>query len=243
MNFQASSKVITTIPQKKFQESIKKRISSCQTCNQKTINDKLDGICKKCSIDIKVYNRFFDSNIPVEYWNSDFDDSKTNKIIFDHYSEYVKDLETTFSEGKSFCYAGPNGVGKTFAASAILKKASIKGYSCLYINLYDIIGFLTQAPNEIKYNARHELNSVDFLVIDEFDSRFMNSEASSDLFGKIFEIIFRTRVQNKLPNILITNSPNIVEQFHGPLKLSIGSLISGYVEIIPIFGKDLRKVK
>jgi hypothetical protein len=38
-----------------------------------------------------------------------------------------------------------------------------------------------------------------------------------------------------------TNSPNVVNSFHGSLKDSIDSLMSGYVEMFPVMGKDIRK--
>lgn len=131
--------------------------------------------------------------------------------------------------------------GKTYVSANILKKATQKGYSGLYTTLTDCVNILTISPNDEKYNARKVLLSVDILVIDEFDSRFMSTEASSDLFGRTLENIFRTRTQNRIPTILCTNSPNIIDTFSGPIKKSLESLINGYVETISIFGKDFRK--
>jgi hypothetical protein len=66
--------------------------------------------------------------------------------------------------------------------------------------------------------------------------------ASSDLFGKTLEHIFRTRSQNKLPTIFCSNSPNPIEAFSGALKQSIESLFYK-VKIIPVIGQDFRKNK
>jgi DNA replication protein DnaC len=81
---------------------------------------------------------------------------------------------------------------------------------------------------------------VDFLVIDEFDPRHMTEGASSDLFGRQMEDIFRRRSENKLPLFMCTNSPNVIDSFAGPIKQSIDSLMS-YATVIPVLGKDFRK--
>ena len=90
--------------------------------------------------------------------------------------------------------------------------------------------------------ARQKLLEADFLAIDEFDSRHMGSDAASELYGRILENVFRTRVQNKLPIIMCTNSPNVIESFSGSLKQSIESLMN-YTETVPIIGKDFRKTQ
>ena len=80
---------------------------------------------------------------------------------------------------------------------------------------------------------------VDFLVIDEVDNRFAASENAADLFGKIFEQIFRNRLQNKLPVIMCSNSPNPIEMFTGSFKTSIDSLMSS-MKMIVATGNDFR---
>jgi len=129
----------------------------------------------------------------------------------------------------------------TMVSTCILKKAVNKGYSGLYTTLSDIVSTLTQADGEDKFLSRRELCMVDYLVIDEFDPRFMSSENAADLYARTLETIFRTRSQNKLPTIMCTNSPNVVESFSGSLKASIGSLMSGYLKIVPVLGEDFRK--
>jgi hypothetical protein len=85
---------------------------------------------------------------------------------------------------------------------------------------------------------------VDFLAIDEADIRFFNqSDNSKDLYGRAFESIIRARLQNKLPILLATNSPNIKENFVSFFKDSLGSLLSN-VEIFSVMpGIDFRTNK
>jgi DNA replication protein DnaC len=198
----------------------------------------------KQSIKTSAITRFAESNIPVEYWDLKMDSNFTGfPGLLTKYNEYSADLKLAYTTGASFCLAGQHGVGKTMTVCCILKAAALKGYSCLYTTLTDIVASVTQAPNEDKYLARRELCMVDFLVIDEFDSRFLSSANAADLYARSLEGVFRTRIQNKLPTLMCTNSPNIVESFHDELKASLSSLVTGYLPILPVIGTDHRKSK
>jgi DNA replication protein DnaC len=155
------------------------------------------------------------------------------------YDDYVSDLNKSFTSGTSYCLAGSHGVAKTMQTCCVLKKASLKGYKCLYTTLSDVVNVLTGAPYEERFKARRELFMVDFLVVDEFDNRFMPSENAADLYARTLETVFRTRIQNRIPTLMCTNSPNIVATFNGNLKSSIESLFK-YVKVFPVLGEDYR---
>ena len=221
-------RALNNIPAKKLREEI----SFIQSIEEPLSNK---------NIKIIAINRYYESNIPIEYWkltmNKDFIGDPRLKQKFD---EYTNDLKQSYITGSSLCLAGGHGQGKTFAATSILKKACQKGYSCLYIILSDAIAVLTQSSNEDKFLARRELSMVDFLVIDELDPRFYSTENAADLFARSLEGIFRVRSANKLPTIMCTNSPNIVESFNGQLKASMSSLFKGHMKMFPVFGVDHR---
>jgi len=162
-----------------------------------------------------------------------------DKVLLKTFEEYTKDLRSSYINGKSFCLCGKHGTLKTTTLVNILKVACLKDYSCLYTTLSDLVSVFS-SNNEEKFLIKKELNTVDFLVIDEFDGRFMASENASDLYARVLENIFRTRSQNKLPTLMATNSPNVLNIFSGQLKESLGSLFSGYLESITVFGKDFR---
>jgi DNA replication protein DnaC len=188
-------------------------------------------------------NRYAESNIPIEYWTLKMDrDFKGDPRLLNKFNEYVADLKESYVNGASVCFAGGHGLGKTMTICCILKKASQKGFSCLYTTLSDIVSVLTSGSGEDKHLARRELALVDFLAIDEFDSRFMPSDNAADLYARSLESVFRTRSQNKLPTLMGTNSPNPVESFSGPLKVSVDSLMKGYIKVFSVApGKDFRK--
>jgi DNA replication protein DnaC len=223
------SKALNNIPSKKLQEAMAAVENGSDTLEVKAT--KLTAI-----------NRYMESNIPIEYWTLKMErDFIGDPRLKQKYDDYIADLNASYISGTSLCFAGAHGLGKTMTATCILKKACLKGYNCLYTNLSDIVSVLTSGSNEDKFLARRELALVDFLVIDEFDSRFMPSENAADLYARSLESVFRTRSQNKLPTLMCTNSPNPVESFNGSLKASISSLMSGYLQVFPVMGEDIRK--
>jgi DNA replication protein DnaC len=223
------SKCLNNIPQKKLKEILA------------TIDAGSEEIQIK-NLKLIATNRYAESNIPIEYWDLKMDkDFVGDPRLLKRYNEYVADLKVSYLEGTSVCFAGGHGLGKTMTISCILKKASQKGYGCLYTTLSDIVNTLTQGGSEDKFLARRELVMIDFLAIDEFDPRFMPSDNAADLYARTLESVFRTRSQNKLPTLMSTNSPNVVESFNGPMKASIDSLMKGYLKIFPVMGEDIRK--
>lgn len=227
-----------------------KRSFSLNNIPQKKANGALleiensDDDLKTKNIKSIAINRYIESNIPIEYWHLKMEkDFKGDPRLLKKYEDYVADISKSYHNGSSICFAGNLGNGKTMTLTSIIKKACLKGYSCLYTSLSDVVNVLTTASYDDKFDARRELVMVDFLVLDECDIRYFNqSDSANDLFARYFESIIRTRLQNKLPILMATNSPNFKEGFVSLFKDSIGSLMSK----IPIFtvmpGSDFRKL-
>ncbi len=240
------STALNNIPIKKVYGKLLAVVQACEVCSKKEVktHDGFDGLCPKCALHNIAFNRYQESNIPIEYWDLKMEkDFVGNPMLLAKYNDIVGDIKGNYIAGTSICFSGLHGLGKTMTATCILKKAAQKGYTCLYTNLSDIVNTLTQAPSEDKFEARRELLMVDFLVIDEFDSRFMPSENAADLYARTLEVVFRTRSANKQPTFMCTNSPNVVESFSGAMKESIDSLLKGYLKTFPVFGEDFRKKK
>jgi DNA replication protein DnaC len=240
------SSALNNIPTLKMKEKIASIFEACEICSKRDIKVKkeVDGSCPRCTLTVIAYNRYAESNLPIEYWPLKMEkDFIGDKRLLTKYNEYIADLKKSYVNGASVCFAGFHGLGKTLTCCCILKKACQHGFSCLYTTLSDIVSVLTQAPGEEKFLARKELLMVDYLVIDEFDNRFFSTENAADLYARTLEGIFRTRAGNKLPTFLCTNSPNVVETFNGPLKQSIESLMKGYLETFIVLGEDFRGKK
>jgi len=156
------------------------------------------------------------------------------------YQDVTKDIKASFKKGERAFFAGKHGIGKTMISCCILKRVVEKQYSALYVNLTDIIHIMLNSSPQVKSEAREALLNIDFLVIDEFDARFMGTENAADLFGRILEPIMRTRIQNRMPLFFCTNSVKVEESFSGPLRASIESLMK-VVKLVPVIGgQDMR---
>jgi DNA replication protein DnaC len=226
------SKALNNIPSRKLQLAID------------AINGESIDLTAKAT-KLSAVNRYAESNIPIEYWYLKMErDFTGDPRLLAKYTEYIADLKKAYEAGTSVCFAGGHGLGKTMTITCVLKRATLKGFTCLYTTLSDIVSVLTQGSSDDKIVARRELAMVDFLAIDEFDPRFMPSENAADLYARSLESVFRARSQNKLPTLMGTNSPNPVESFTGQMKASLDSLMQGYLEIFKVMpGKDFRKEK
>lgn len=194
------------------------------------VNDVQKNVLKK------AYGRYFEANIPVKYWSIEMNDFKGDEYVKKEYENISKDLDKFYKNGEFLCFSGSFGLGKTTVVANILKRALQKGYSGLYLNLNDIISAMKSKES---YLARKELIMTDFLVVDEFDPRYMATDAASDFYGRMLEDILRNRNQNILPLLMCTNSPNPTNVFSGILQESISSLFN-YVDVIPVLGEDYR---
>ena len=199
-------------------------------------------LTKEGAVLTEIFYKYYLANIPVDYWWREMDDWSGPANLKKYYDEVISNIKYSFKEGKRAMFAGKHGVGKSLTCACILKRVLENGkYSAQYVCLTDIIHIMLTCPAEIKTEAREILLNVDFLVIDELDSRFMGSENAADLFGRILEPIMRTRIQNRMPLFFCTNSPKVEESFSGPLQASIESLMN-VVKLVPVIGgQDARE--
>lgn len=165
-----------------------------------------------------------------------------DKALLKRYNDIIEDVHATYEKGTTCCFAGKHGLGKTMTTCSILKRAVEKGYDGLYTTLDSIVSVISSGKNDDKFEAIKYLKMVDFLVVDEFDPRFMGTTNAADLYGRTLEIILRHRLQNNLPTFLCTNSANMSAIFTGSLSESISSLMN-LVKTIPVLGQDFRGKK
>lgn len=164
---------------------------------------------------------------------------KGSKKLKEIVEEYIINIDKKYTYGTSICLAGNQGTGKTVSSICILKAALKKDFSVYYITAPDMMAEMVNYNSN--YVIRNTLRTVDFLVMDEVDSRFFISDAQKELFSSIYENMFRYRTHNMLPTIMCTNeTDNILNVFHGQSKQAIDSLNKQYLDIYPIAGKDFR---
>jgi len=197
------------------------------------------GNCPRCTNIFILIDKMEEANIPVGYWLLTMKHFTGSERLSELVNSYVKNLDANYDAGNSICLAGNQGTGKTMSSVCLLKAAIKNNYSAYYTTAIDMMNELTSRNN---YDLRLRLKAVDFLVIDELDSRFFPSDAAKELFSSIYENIFRTRAHNLLPTIICTNeTEGILGVFHGAGVQSIDSLNRQYLTIHPVVGKDFRK--
>ena len=223
-----------SIPQRKIDDAI-------EDVKNIFLDIKTGVLTREGSLMVEAIQRYAQANIPVDYWFLDMCDFRGDKVLKKRYEEIVSDIPKAYKKGMRMRLAGKHGVGKTMACACVLKRVVETGqYSALYVNMTDIVNIMASPDVESKYAARRLLLSIDFLVIDEFDSRFIGTDNAADLFGRILEPTIRARVQNQLPLLLCTNTTKVEEAFNGPLRDSIRSLMH-MVRLVPVLGADFRQ--
>jgi len=211
-----------------------------QLAKEKVISKYGNRHDPKCLRALQLIDSMAESNIPAGYWFLQMKNFKGSTDVKDIVEDYITNVKEYYDEGRSFCLAGSQGTGKTMSSVCVLKAALKKGFTVYYTTASDMMGEITNYRNNYEY--KKNLREVDFLVIDELDSRFFPSDAQKELFSGIYENIFRHRSHNTLPTILCTNeTEGLSGLFFGPGIQFIQSLNRQYLKIYPVAGIDFRK--
>ncbi len=215
-----------------------KVIRTCENI-QKSCKDCEGNGCLKCARTISRIQKYSDAGIPSGYWTLSFQDFAGDAEYKRVVQETLSSIDSVYDKGRSFMFAGPLGVGKTYGISSILKMAICKDYSAQYSSMVEVINKILSGENS---NTIAELIKYDFLAIDEFDNRWIfPSDKSEQIFGSTMEYILRSRFQNGLPTILATNNAEVDQILTGMHGKAFASLRLQYMQTIFLAGKDFRK--
>lgn len=194
--------------------------------------------CQNCMQKIMMLDKYERNNMPMFFWDKEIDTFQGNEAYKKFLIDYIENIEERYYKGKSWCLAGGIGRGKTFGSSYILKAAATKGFSCWYDTMLGIV-----ADKDSSF--RSKISKVDFLVIDEVDSRFLpQSQAGIDHISGALEFIVRTRCHNTLPTIVCTNEEDgiVYKSFNEMFQRIFESLTAAHFETFFVAGKDYRRV-
>lgn len=218
------------IPRKKLVSIESKIIENCKSCGGKG--------CRSCKHKRARALRYAAAEIPLHFWNLAIKDFPGDMLFKKAISEKAENIDELYENGTSLAFVGNYGTGKSSMACALLKIALTKGYSGHYANMSDIIDQVSKG----NYDYTNKLMEVEFLCIDEFDSRWVYpSEKAEQLFGQTMERILRKRFQNQLVTIICSNTPKLETVLANEFSNSIRSLFSQYLEIYYVAGKDQRR--
>ena len=130
-----------------------------------------------------------------------------------------------------FLMAGLAGVGKTYAAAAIMKNIEEKGKETRYIESMELYQeWLEVAPKYL--HLLNMLQSIYFLIIDDFGHK-----SSSESYNEFLHMLFSKRKSTQKPTVIITNLTS--EKMAENTKSAIYSRVTSNI-ILKLEGKDRR---
>lgn len=218
---------------KKLERIKLKIIEKCTKCNG-------EG-CFDCKSKCNRLTKYASSGIPSFFWDKSIKKFEGNPIFKQKIQSYAQDINEWYDSGKSLILVGGLGTGKSYMSCCCLKLASVADYSTIYTTMMDIINNVVsnKEPEFLK-----KILSCDFLVIDEFDSRWIfPSEKSEQMFSSNMEYLLRSRFQEGLPTIICSNTSEIDQVLKDYHSKAFSSLKTKYAEVVYIAGGDLRRKK
>src|SRR5438094_537444 len=96
-------KSLCTVPERKLTDALQSLLDNCEEDQGKKVGV---GSCDRCRIQSIALNRFYDSNLPVGYWNLTMDNFKGFPGLRKKYEELTNDIHATYSNGTSVCFSG-----------------------------------------------------------------------------------------------------------------------------------------
>ena len=221
------------IPKNKISRYKKLLVKNCSSCGGES--------CSKCMASSARADIYAECGIPPTYWPLAFKDFSGDSSFKALVSNVLKDIDSIYDSGRSLVFTGGLGTGKTYAACSILKIASVSGYKSKYTTMATIISSMLSASTD-SLSYTNTLIGCDFLVIDEFDSRWIfPSEKAEQMFGSSLEHILRMRFQNGTPTILCSNTPDVDSILCGDFGKAFKSLRSKHMELVCVGGVDFRR--
>jgi len=221
------------IPKNKIQRYKQTIRSLCKLCEGEGCSE-----CSKKSIRIDNYAT---ANIPLNYWKLSWKEFAGDPNFKTVIAEKLGDIEGVYDRGESFMFTGIYGTGKTYAACCIVKMAVAHKFSAQYIAMQDVVNRILSKKLDT-FSVLKEFTEIDFLVIDEFDPRWIfPSENVEQIFGSALEHILRTRWQNGLPTIMCSNMADVDNILGGRFARAFKSLRNEFLQVIPVGGKDFRR--
>lgn len=188
-----------------------------------------------CVKSFEFAKRFILSNIPYknlvnqQIYKKEVIDVITKSSI-ELRDEIIKPILSNMSKVKNNPYGltflGPNGTGKTFIGLKILYKAIALGYTAHYIEMSSLLKMFRKAYSDSMIDdVCEEILQVDFLMIDELG----NESKQSDFSVGEFKSLYKKRVSEKKPTILVSNFSTI--EFVEAYGTSVESIVFSFSKV------------
>lgn len=225
-------------------------LTNCEICGGTGIIKFRKGLQKRCQCFEKFLRikRLVEANIPEKYWDfslRDFiSDRGGNSVqVYWKVRKYLRHLKKAKRLGLGILFAGDMGVGKTFLACCILKKAIDENFSAKYLRFEDLIFQAKSKSLEELSEIKRELAEADFLVLDDIGQEYHkvgSTYAASELLG-----LFKIREAENNPTILTTSltKKEFIETYGKTSAILFSSSLKPIEILRPNFQKQILEKK
>jgi len=187
--------------------------------------------CNDGHLRIDIRRLMQHARIPPLYWNAELPESGA-------LSRYADKLQNNLKAGIGLLMLGPNGVGKTFAACALAKKALEYTARVLYIPAPDLVqAYIHEWPFDDDVTMATAFRTRHLLLIDDIGQEYRGS--GSGYSEQQMVNLIRYRITYRRATVLTTNmNTDQLKETYGPGFASL--LQQGMVNIM-MTGADRRK--
>ena len=229
------------IAELEFNDAYASRKNECPTC-QNTGVYKYLGEVYPCEVDEYgrhtqqlLYRLYYTANIPHEFQVLDWNDYPYPEPKAD-IDQYIENFKTIRYSGMGWeIYGAQTGVGKTWAATAILKALVREGYSCWFAQFADVRSYHELSNSSTRDFFIGKLRSSEVLVLDEVLRPY--SDKQRDFYETKLEEIVRHRTMSHFPTIITTN---LVEEEMNRIYPRVYSVLSAKQSRLELVGDDYR---
>ena len=209
----------------------------CRCLRQYYAREQQKELSRMLDLGSQSFDTFSLDWYPQEYDSSFGRSARENmETVYDICADYAHQFGKR--PGNLLLFGAP-GLGKTFLSAAIAREVSGNGWSVVY----DTAGRIFQRFEAQKFTREEDAGddvdrvlNCDLLILDDLGTEMTTAFVQSALYQ-----IVNTRLMEKKSTILNTNlMPGEIARRYSP---QLASRIEGEYQILPFFGKDIRKLK
>ena len=209
----------------------------CRCLRQYYAREQQKELSRMLDLGSQSFDTFSLDWYPQEYDSSFGRSSRENmETVYDICADYAHQFGKR--PGNLLLFGAP-GLGKTFLSAAIAREVSGNGWSVVY----DTAGRIFQRFEAQKFTREEDAGddvdrvlNCDLLILDDLGTEMTTAFVQSALYQ-----IVNTRLMEKKSTILNTNlMPGEIARRYSP---QLASRIEGEYQLLPFFGKDIRKLK
>lgn len=178
-------------------------------------------------------------NLGRAFWGSRTDQIQSDKVR-ELVLRYRKNISGMIRSGSGLIFSGPLGVGKTSAASCILKEAVSAGFSAYFVTHTEMKELRFEKKESLfgdgsdGITIRKKVENAHLLVLDGFNEPFF----TDNVFGPMqLEELLTKRTSDKLTTIMTTRSAATLKQ---EKYLDLFDLVSECMVPVQVSGKNMR---